>query len=320
MDSPARLLIATQLLDAHGGVVSSEALLGAGLTYNDIHALGKAEIVLRLRRHVLVDRRRWEAAPTWARHDLRARAFAIALPDLGWHPGDIVLSCHSALALYRIDIYGTDDLVHASRVEHGRGRRSEGVWVHAPVPRAQVSRVDGVPVASPALASLQVAALYGVEPGLVAADSALRDGHCTREELSACIDLTCLKNGRPAARVVTELADGRRESAGESRTGWVLHTLDVPRAIPQVVIRDRAGVFVARADFGLEGTRVLVEFDGRLKYEDRADLIAEKRREDRLRELGYEVVRLTWEDLAHPQRVLAKIRAALARDLRRRAS
>ncbi|MGI8946590.1 MAG: hypothetical protein ACR2FV_01125 [Ornithinimicrobium sp.] len=35
--------------------------------------------------------------------------------------------------------------------------------------------------------------------------------------------------------------------------------------------------------------------------------------EDRLRELGYEVVRLTWQDLADPGGVHAKIRAAFAR-------
>ena len=36
-----------------------------------------------------------------------------------------------------------------------------------------------------------------------------------------------------------------------------------------------------------------------------------------LRALGYEVVRVTWDDLAHPERVVGRIRAAMARGRRR---
>ena len=66
-----------------------------------------------------------------------------------------------------------------------------------------------------------------------------------------------------------------------------------------------AGVVGARVDL-LVGDRVVVEFDGLVKYEGaegRAALAAEKRREDWLRSLGYEVVRLTWADLDRPRRV-----------------
>lgn len=40
-----------------------------------------------------------------------------------------------------------------------------------------------------------------------------------------------------------------------------------------------------------------------------SDLVAEKFLEDRLRDLGYEVVRVTWSDLAHPERILERIPA-----------
>lgn len=57
----------------------------------------------------------------------------------------------------------------------------------------------------------------------------------------------------------------------------------------------------------------MVEFDGKVKYSDRDVLFAEKQREDRIRSLGYEVVRLTWSDLSRPERVRALLQAALAR-------
>ena len=72
---------------------------------------------------------------------------------------------------------------------------------------------------------------------------------------------------------------------------------------------------MARVDH-LVGERVVVEFDGLVKYagaEGRGALAAEKAREDLLRSLGYEVVRLTGADLDRPQRVDAMVRAALER-------
>jgi hypothetical protein len=61
---------------------------------------------------------------------------------------------------------------------------------------------------------------------------------------------------------------------------------------------------------------VVVEFDGAVKYAGdggTAALLAEKAREDRLRALGHEVARITWDGLLRPELVLARIRAALAR-------
>lgn len=82
--------------------------------------------------------------------------------------------------------------------------------------------------------------------------------------------------------------------------------------VSQVPIRDARGQFVARVDF-LVDRWVVVEFDGRMKYDDPQVLWAEKRREDALRALGYEVVRLTWSDLDHPERVARLIREARGR-------
>ena len=83
----------------------------------------------------------------------------------------------------------------------------------------------------------------------------------------------------------------------------------------QVKIADPRGSIVARVDL-LIGERVVVEVDGALKYADDPDghtLFREKVREDRLRELGYEVVRVTWADLADPAGLLSRVRAALRR-------
>ena len=92
----------------------------------------------------------------------------------------------------------------------------------------------------------------------------------------------------------------------------------LPEPEPQVTVRSRTGRS-ARVDFMFREQRTVVEFDGRLKYQSNRDLWEEKRREDWLRELGYEVVRLTWTDLDDPARVRSLIVAAFQRSARRRA-
>jgi hypothetical protein len=84
----------------------------------------------------------------------------------------------------------------------------------------------------------------------------------------------------------------------------------------QVAIYDAEGLG-GYADFGWLPLMVLGEFDGRQKYgegSDSADVLwREKRREDRFRALGFEVVRWTWADLLDPALFTARLRAALAR-------
>ena len=73
---------------------------------------------------------------------------------------------------------------------------------------------------------------------------------------------------------------------------------------------------MGRVDFLFRAQRTIVEFDGLVKYGGaggREALIAEKRREDALRSLGYQVVRLTWRDLHDPGLVQRLISEAFAR-------
>lgn len=97
-------------------------------------------------------------------------------------------------------------------------------------------------------------------------------------------------------------------------------------AMPQVEIS--SGDFLARADLALHGLGVLLEFDGFVKY-SRADpygkhstpgevVFAEKVREDRIRDLGYEVVRVTWSDFEDLPALRRRIEAAVARARARR--
>lgn len=311
--------VVAALLAAQGGVLTSAQLGRRGVSATVLRSWVGAGRLVRLRRNVLVDGEVWRAAPPWDRHLIRARGVMLdrehqrGADDVG----KVALSHHSALAVMGLSIHAVDDLVHLVAIGAGRSRRRGDVVQHAGVGEERVTDAFGLPVVTPAVACVQVGAAFGVEAGLVAADSALRLELCTRAELEELRGWSWLGRGRPAADVVVARADGRHESAGESRCAWLLHRSGYD-AVPQAVIHDGDGGFVARVDLLLERLGVVVEFDGMLKYETREDLVAEKRREDRLRALGYEVVRLTWADLARPDLVVAKVEAAVQRARARR--
>ena len=106
-------------------------------------------------------------------------------------------------------------------------------------------------------------------------------------------------------------ADPSAESPGETLLRVLLLELGVD-VVPQYFIMD-GSVVVARVDFYLPSLRVVVEFDGLVKYDGRDGkeaLAAEKRREERIRGLGYGVARVVWADLFIPGRVAALVRAA----------
>lgn len=114
------------------------------------------------------------------------------------------------------------------------------------------------------------------------------------------------------AASMLRFVDGHRESVGESRCGVAMAIAGI-EVTPQAPIFEDDGELVGRVDFLITGTNVIVEFDGKVKYASGGGdvLWKEKRREDRLRRLGYIVVRLTWADLDRPGAVGAAVRRAL---------
>lgn len=205
------------------------------------------------------------------------------------------------MALHGVSLHGVDDRVHLARTDTTRGRSDDVVCSHRRTLEDQITTVGVLRVATVAAACLQVAADSGVEAGLVSLDDALHRRLCRWADVEAAFTDLRLATWSRAARQVMALADDRTESAAESRARWAFHVLGFRQPTPQVEIFDGDGIFVARVDFLYEDLKLIVEVDGLGKYRSPQDLIAEKLREDRLRELGYAFVRLTWAHLDdHP--------------------
>ena len=209
-------------------------------------------------------------------------------------------------ARHGLDSHALERLVRDGRCERvtrgGIASRRGGLVIHRPVRglTAPGSSVTGPATEPPdavplGLAIAQAGLLAGPEAALVPADAALARGLVTREVLSAAVSALSGRRGIGPVRAALAQADGRHESPGESRTAYLLHALGL-EFDPQVEVSAEGRRY--RADFRIRGTRVLVEFDGQVKYADRAALFEEKRREDALRRAGWVVVRLVWSELA----------------------
>jgi hypothetical protein len=241
------------------------------------------------------------------------------VPDLA--PGTVV-SHTSAAALLGIPMWGVRfNRLHVSRTADGGMRLSR--WIHPHATRDPVPSVviDGVLVTSPGRTVIDCARLLPFEQGVVIADGALHAGIVTMDGLREVLHGAAGLKGVGRARAVVEFADGRSESVGESRSRVMLAATRLPAMAPQHPIRDERGQFVARVDFAIPHLKVAGEFDGKVKYgrllkagESAGDAVfREKRREDAVRDLGWQLVRWTWDEIGSPRLVTDRWERAIRR-------
>jgi hypothetical protein len=266
--------------------------------------------LVRVRAGVYVDGATHRAAEPVARHLLEVRAVAALLGPA------YAVSHLSAVGVHGLPVLRRDlGHLELSPIGTGKPRRDGHVRVHVPVPASAVSRVGAVAVVEPAVAVVQAAASSGLRAGVIAADAAMARRAVTRESLERALDEIPLGRGRPEAALAVGFADERSESPGESWARLLFSQLGLPDMEPQAVLCDGTGRFVARVDFLDHEHRLVIEFDGAVKYggagaAGRAALVAEKRREDEIRRLGYVVLRFTWSDLLDPARLSRLVRDA----------
>lgn len=277
-------------------ILSVGQLTRAGVTPVDTRQALAAGELTRLKRGWYTPRTmEW---PT-DRHALVVQA------ELKDHPGTVP-SHQSGAILLGYPVHRPDlKRVHLMRVDDGPARSRPTVVIHR--------RVDDAAVLLPALVIAQTALTCPVS-GLMAIDHALRTGSVTLADVESWCSRLKDHVGRAHLVPVLALADGRRESPLESHSaltfhhwGWRLH--------PQFEVPGTQ----YRADARLGASRVLVECDGTGKYDEQGSEMREKLREDEIRSLGWEVVRITTELLTERTKLIRRVNAALSRAQRRAA-
>ncbi|TDN45799.1 hypothetical protein EDF64_102212 [Curtobacterium flaccumfaciens] len=267
--------------------------------------------LVRVRHGVYVERSGWDALDGRSRHLVRMRA---ALPLLR---RGAVWSLDSAAAILgapRLDPW--PERVHAILPGLEHDLRRAGLTMHAGSPVVSERRFHGVEFTSLAQTTIELARRGSLSAAVVWLDHALRSG--VRHEDLECLAIAAGPWGAVRLEHALEICDARRESVGESYFAARAAELGCPDMEPQHEFVGVDGA-VDRVDFWLPRQGIVIEFDGRQKYEDPAMLHGrsgaeavwvEKQREDRIRSRrevnGF--VRVHWAHCADPERLREHLR------------
>lgn len=290
-------------------------LLAAGFSDDELRRLVRTGRLTPVRRGVYVQG--GVPGDVVVRHALRITA---AMGELA---GDAVVSHASAAVLHGLRIWAVPlDRVHVTRPRPSGGRCGALVHVHtAALDPSEVVVIGGMPVTSLARTVADLARMLPFEQAVVIADSAMfyrRPDRVTPADLVAALDRSPRRPGTRAARRVIAFASGLSESVGESRSRVAIAAAGLPPPVLQWEVHAAAtGAFIGRVDVGWPQLRTVGEFDGLVKYgralrpgQDVAEvLVAEKLREDALRDEDLGVVRWIWADLDDFRPTARRLRA-----------
>jgi hypothetical protein len=206
-----------------------------------------------------------------------------------------VVSHRSALLMHGLPLVGSAPSVPELTVQPRTNANMSRTHVHRATLRpCDVTFVGDTPVTSVARTLTDLGRSRPVATTVAAIDAALQRNAVTAEDLED--QLVCCWNWpriRRAQRAV-RLCDGRSESPLESVSRLVLGWLGLPVPDLQTNLFDEFGGFAGRGDFYWDDPGVVGEADGRSKYDQRAVLVREKERQERLEDLGLVVVRWDW--------------------------
>jgi hypothetical protein len=193
-----------------------------------------------------------------------------------------------------------DDQVDLT-VASGRPRGASGYRIHGG-PTGRPTKVAGLPVCGGLETALQIARTTPLAYSVPLLDVLCRQDHRRLPELAALVESRAGGRGIARARKAVALTNPLAESVLESlgRLLMLLGGLPVPTVQLTVEVprrRDRGGVGRYRGDLGYEEQRVLIEFDGRDKYQRLVDLSSDLTRQNALVNAGWIVLRFTWEQV-----------------------
>ena len=291
-------------------------LIARGFTATEIARLVRDERLAKLRRGAYALPLPPDSTPS-VLHRALISAAVLQVSD------HAVVSHISAAILHGLPTWNDQlDRVHITRDRAGGGRIKQDLRVHGTRLAAyETTLVDGLPVTTLARTVLDLACAGALERAVAVGDAALRLG-MPPEDLVRLVDEAKGRHGAARARQTAALIDAAAESPGESVSRVRFRRWGLPIPVLQYVVRDVRGTFVARGDMGWPELGTIGEFDGDAKYGPeflkpgqtaQQAILDEKRREERIRELGWQVVRWSWADLARQQELTDRLRAAFRR-------
>lgn len=288
------------------GVLTWAQLRSAGVGEGLVRRLLKAGVLIRLRRGAyLLDR----GPSSRSEVSVEARAVVLTVPG-------VVLCGSTAARLWDLQVPSSGAVEVASypgRPLHARSDLRVRAFTFRP---DEVTRLRGMPVTTPVRTVVDVVLGSERPDALAVLDSALRN------RLIRGTDLPSLPRtavGRPGAAHMADVwgwADGRAESALESRVRFRCLDAGLPPDDLQVEIRNDLGTVLARADMAYRRrsnpTRglLLVEADGASVHSAPAAVYRDRERYNELTGREMDMLRFTYRDTVDRWRIPRAVHAA----------
>lgn len=133
----------------------------------------------------------------------------------------------------------------------------------------------------------------------------------TRDEIERRLEEWGRFSGCARARRALDLAREGAESPKESETRVRIMESGLPEPVMQWGVYD-GGVLVARVDLAYPELKIAIEYEGDGHRTDKEQWRADIRRQRRLEDLGWIVIRLTQSDLTKPSAFLTRLARARA--------
>jgi very-short-patch-repair endonuclease len=236
-------------------------------------------------------------------------------------PPDAVFSHRSALVVHGLPIpFIEAGEVFAESVSPRCGVRLMNMLVRRrSFDGAATEIVDGIPVTTVLQTMMDIARDTPLAFSVAVFDYAVRHSVVTVDEIRSYAEAHPVRTGTQKILRALDNVDDRRESIAESICAMRFVEHSICGFEPQVNISDERGRFLARTDFANEHAKVIAEVDGAGKYHlDGADpqkaFEDERRREYAIRNRGWMVFRIRWNDLFAAE-VFLRIREAVRRRL-----
>lgn len=178
------------------------------------------------------------------------------------------------------------------------------------LPSRDVVDVRGVRVTSALRTVVDLGSRPPVVEAVVAVDTALHHRIVDLTDLAAYAAAHPRHRGAVLFRRVVDLAEPAAESAMETRLRLLLVLAGLPRPEAQVPLHDERGRLLGRPDLYYPAQRLGVEYDGGTH---RHSLVEDNRRQNRLVNAGYRLLRFTASDVQRtPDSIVRAVRSALA--------
>lgn len=310
MDSRTLSEVITGLWPAGSLVATTDQLLAAGFTTRLLEAGLRRGVLQRLRRGIYVLAKALQDKPPWIKDKLALLGHVVL------SQGQPLYSHFSAARLHRLQLWNISPTIHLSSAHNASAvKLPRDVVAHkmeVPASQRVQQYVKGVGLArftSLARTVLDCATAAPLVPAVVIGDSALSKGLSLNVLEDALAEAAGRKGIRAARRAVAAM-NPLSESAGETRTRLIIAELPIEQPELQVWVESGCGRF--RVDFLWRKRKLILEFDGDIKYFNfgmptEQALIQERERENALIEEGWRFIRIKWAHLNQPDILKARI-------------